>query len=38
VLSEQFARTEWISARRAKPWAGEQLSLAFPEQWITRNG
>ena len=31
VLTEQFSRTEWISAKRSQhvPWAGEQLSLQF---------
>jgi ribonuclease BN (tRNA processing enzyme) len=31
VLTEQFSRTEWISARRAErnPWAGEQMLLQF---------
>jgi phosphoribosyl 1,2-cyclic phosphodiesterase len=27
VLSEQFARTDWLSAGRSKPWVGEQLQF-----------
>ena len=31
VLTEQYSRTEWISAMRAPriPWLGEQLTLSF---------
>jgi phosphoribosyl 1,2-cyclic phosphodiesterase len=29
ILSEQFERTEWLSAAKSKPWVGEQLSLSF---------
>lgn len=29
VLSEQFDRTEWLAAKRSRPWAGQQMLLSF---------
>lgn len=29
VLTEQFERTEWLSAKKSMPWVGEQMLLKF---------
>jgi phosphoribosyl 1,2-cyclic phosphodiesterase len=35
VLSEQFERTDWLSATRSKPWVGEQLHFILSEGVLT---